>query len=67
MAISRLIKCDVCGREEFEVVYGVGWPGWGHLAGATDDKAPGKEEGHITLCPDDLAPILELLESRRRK
>ena len=63
MPISRTIKCEVCKREEIEVVYGVGWPGWGRLDGVVDGN---QGEGCLNLCPEDLLPVIELLEKRRK-
>ena len=63
MAMLRTNKCDVCGKEETEKEYASGWKGWGQLHGVVDGQGA---EGSLTLCPDDLRPVIELLESRRK-
>lgn len=63
MGIVRTITCDICGLTEQEPTMGEGWQGWGKLDGVVDDKRP---VGSIALCPDDLAPVVAMLEKRRK-
>ena len=65
MGISRLIKCDCCKLEKFEDVFGVGWTGWGKLSGVVDSTWLERGEGEITLCPECLKPVVDLIEKRR--
>lgn len=58
MAISRTIKCDVCGLTAVEEVPMQGWPGWGALQGVILNGVE-----NPNLCPLHLGHTANFVDS----
>lgn len=58
MAILRVIKCDVCGKEQVEEQINGGWVGWGALHGIklNDTENP-------SLCPPCLNKVAKFINN----
>jgi len=56
--ILRMIKCDICGREEREAQPNEGWPGWGALQGVALNGV-----NNPSICPAHLATVAEFVDS----
>lgn len=47
MSILRAAKCTICGTEELEPQYGLGWDGWMMVDGISID-----DDQKVMLCPE---------------
>ena len=61
MGFQRTFACDICDKEEKEVVYGSGLKGWGQLMGIALDRAQ-----NPMLCPDCLLAVADMLDNKRK-
>ncbi|MDX1351548.1 MAG: hypothetical protein R3254_00950 [Thiomicrorhabdus sp.] len=61
MAILRIAKCSVCGKEEKENGFGDGWQGWGALKGIALDG-----DGDVMLCPAHLTATADYVDSMKQ-
>ena len=57
MPIVRTAKCNICGKEEAEAMYGVGWPGWMIVNGIALDG-----EDSVLLCPEHTALVATFID-----
>lgn len=55
--ITRIIQCDICGRQEAEQVQETGWRGWGAIHGVALNGAP-----NPSLCPVCLSKVMNFID-----
>ncbi|MCK5609644.1 hypothetical protein KAR91_47665 [Candidatus Pacearchaeota archaeon] len=66
MAMLRTNKCDVCGKEETETSYGIGWNGWSSISGiAAKEPLAGENLTHenmnMAICPEHTKKLADMI------